>query len=71
MNDRTVKYIRKQTKGLAPSERKMWVERLYEFFRKESIDYVNGKPIPVSDEPETVAEAILQKEEDPTGAIIY
>jgi len=53
---------------MTPSQRKMWVDKLADFFRRESIDYVNGKPIPVSDDIEFVAEAMLNK--DPTGALI-
>lgn len=69
--EKAIKYLKRITKGLTPSERKMYVERIYEHFRRESISYVNGKPIPVSTEVEDESEARLEKEEDPTGALIY
>ena len=70
--NKVIKYIKRNTKGMTPSQRKMWVDKLADFFRRESIDYVNGKPIPVSDDIEFVAEAMLNKDDkdDPTGALI-
>lgn len=55
-----LKIIKKKTKGMDPATRFIWVEKnIFNPLRRESIRYVNGEPIPVSEEPETVAEAIL------------
>lgn len=55
-------YIKKKTKGMTPSERFIWLEKhIYTPLRIESIKYVNGQPIPVTDEVETVGEAMLKK----------
>jgi hypothetical protein len=57
-----IKYIKRKTKEMTPSERFIWLEKhIYSPLRIESIKYVNGQAIPVSDDPETVGEAILKK----------
>jgi len=68
--NKVIKYIKRTTKGLTPSERKMYVDRVADYFRRESIDYVNGKPIQVEKDVDLIAEVMLDKDEDPTGALI-
>jgi hypothetical protein len=70
MDKRVIKYIKGKTKGMTPSERKMWVDKLSDYFRRESIDYVNGKPIPIDKDIDLIAEVMLDKDEDPTGALV-
>lgn len=71
MDQKAVRYIKRRTAKMTPSERFMWVEReIYNYFRRESIDYVNGKQIEISNEPEFIAEMMIDKDEDITGALI-
>jgi hypothetical protein len=74
MDVKTLRYIKRRTKHMTPSERYIWFTRdVSETLRKESISYVNGNPIPINPDYEFVAQAMLDKEEqelEGTGALI-
>ena len=62
-------YIKRKTKGMTPTERFQWIERhIYNPLRIESIRYVNGKGVEVSDEVEFLAEAVLEKDKSQSPA---
>ena len=59
---KVIQYIKRKTKGMTPSERFLWVEKeIFNPLRLESIKYVNGQPLPISDEVDTIGEAVLYK----------
>lgn len=58
-----IKYIKKKTKDMTPSERFIWLDKhVYTPLRVESIKYVNGQIIAISDDVETIGEAQLVKD---------